>query len=120
MKINIRKFFYFTSIVLILLAGGLAGYGVHELIEYAEDYEINTGWLGESAYILNIPKDSPLLHKGVIGSVFAVMFGYTIKAEWARVIVYFAYLAIMLSLVIWVYTGKGKNLTSRRGGASLK
>jgi len=119
-KINVRKFFYFTSILLILLAGGLAGYGVHELIEYAEDNEINLGWLGEPAYILNIPENSPIHHKGVIGSVFAVMFGYTVKAEWARVIVHFAYLAITLPLVMWVYSGKGKNLTGTRGGDDLK
>ncbi len=29
MKINMRRFFYFTSILLVLLAGGLTGYGVH-------------------------------------------------------------------------------------------
>ncbi|UCH70217.1 MAG: FTR1 family protein [Candidatus Bathyarchaeota archaeon] len=112
MKINIRKFFYFTSLLLILLAGGLVGYGVHELAEYAEQTEINLGWLGEPAYVLNIPEDNPLHHKGVIGSIFAVMFGYTVKAEWARVIVHFAYLAITLPLVILAYTGKDKNLTS--------
>ncbi len=112
MKINIRKFFYFTSILLILLAGSLAGYGVHELVEYAEKTEINLGWLGEPAYVLNVPEDSPLHHKGVIGSVFAVMFGYTVRAEWARVVVHFAYLAIALPLVMLAYTGKGKNLAS--------
>ncbi len=112
MKINIRKFFYFTSLLLILLAGGLVGYGVHELAEYAEQTEINLGWLGEPAYVLNIPEDNPLHHKGAIGSIFAVMFGYTVKAEWARVIVHFAYLAITLPLVILAYTGKDKNLTS--------
>jgi high-affinity iron transporter len=112
MKINIRKFFYFTSLLLILLAGGLVGYGVHELAEYAEQTEINLGWLGEPAYVLNIPEDNPLHHKGVIGSIFAVMFGYTVKAEWARVIVHFAYLAITLPLVILAYTGKDRKLTS--------
>jgi high-affinity iron transporter len=103
MKINIRKFFYFTSILLVLLAGGLASYGVHELIEYSEETGTELGWLGEPAYVLNIPKDSPLHHKGVIGSVLAVMFGYTVKAEWARVMVHFAYLAITLPLVVSVY-----------------
>jgi len=103
MKINIRKFFYFTSILLVLLAGGLAGYGVHELAEYSEDVGIELGWLGEHAYVLDIPKDNPLHHKGAIGSILAVMFGYTVNAEWARVIVHLAYLAIALPLVIWVY-----------------
>lgn len=103
MKINIRKFFYFTSILLVLLAGGLAGYGVHELAEYSEAVEIELGWLGESAYVLDIPEDSVFHHKGVVGSIFAVMFGYTTNAEWARIIVHLAYLAIALPLTIWVY-----------------
>jgi len=103
MKINIRKFFYFTSILLVLLAGGLAGYGVHELVEYAEDTGIELGWPSEYSYDLEIPSESPFHHKGIIGSVFAVMFGYTVKAEWIRVVVHIAYLTISLPLVVWVY-----------------
>lgn len=103
MKINIRKFFFFTSILLVLLAGGLAGYGVHELAEYSEDSMIELGWLGEYAYNLDIPSESPFHHKGIIGLVFAVMFGYTVKAEWIRVTVHLAYLTIALPLVVWVY-----------------
>ncbi len=103
MKINLRRFFYFTSILLILLAGGLAGYGTHELIEYFEKNGVEVGWLGEYAYALNVPRDSPLHHKGVIGSVAAVMFGYTVNAEWARVIVHIAYLAISFPLIVWIY-----------------
>lgn len=110
MKINIRRFFYFTSILLVLLAGGLAGYGVHELVGYSKDTGIELGWLGEYAFNLGIPSESLFHHKGIIGSVFAVMFGYTVKAEWIRVVVHLAYLAIVLPLVVWVYkkedTGK--------------
>ncbi len=103
MKINIRRFFYFTSILLVLLAGGLAGYGIHELTEYSKDVGIELGWLGEPAYALDIPENTLFHHKGAVGAIFAVMFGYTVKAEWARVIVHIAYLAIALPLVIWVY-----------------
>lgn len=103
MKINISRFFYFTSILLVLLAGGLAGYGVHELIEYSNYTGMELGWLTEYAYVLNIPSGSPWHHKGIIGSILAVMFGYTVKAEWARVIAHLAYLAIALPLVINVY-----------------
>ncbi|MFB0523565.1 MAG: FTR1 family protein [Candidatus Bathyarchaeia archaeon] len=103
MKINIRKFFYFTSILLVLLAGGLAGYGVHELIEYTKETGGEIGWLGNYAYVLDIPSESPFHHKGVIGSIFAVMFGYTVKAEWARVIVHLFFLTISLPLVVFVY-----------------
>jgi len=104
MKINIRQFFYFTSILLVLLAGGLAGYGVHELVEYTG--AAPWGWLSQSAYNLTIPSDSPLHHKGAVGSIFAVIFGYTVKAEWVRVIVHLSYLAVALPLVIWVYKKK--------------
>ncbi|MCW3980078.1 MAG: FTR1 family protein [Candidatus Bathyarchaeota archaeon] len=104
MKINMHKFFYFTSILLVLLAGGLAGYGVHELVEYTGS--ASWGWLGLPAYNLAIPSDSAFHHKGVVGSVFAVMFGYTVKAEWVRVIVHFAYLAVAIPLVVWVYRKK--------------
>jgi high-affinity iron transporter len=100
-KINVRQFFYFTSILLVLLAGGLAGYGVHELIEYTGSSA--WGLLGQNAYALRISQDSPLHHKGIIGSVFAVMFGYTVRAEWARLIVHFAYLAVAIPLVVTVY-----------------
>ncbi|MFQ6074089.1 MAG: FTR1 family protein, partial [Candidatus Bathyarchaeia archaeon] len=87
----------------ILLAGGLAGYGVHELMEYYEKTGVEAGWLGEHAYILDVPEENPLHHKGIIGSIPAVMFGYTTNAEWARVIVHLSYLAIALPLVIWIY-----------------
>jgi high-affinity iron transporter len=97
-KINIHKFFYFTSVLLILLAGGLAGYGVHELLEYYEEIGVNIGWLGKTAYNLNISKENPLHHNNVIGSILAVMFGYTVKAEWARVIAHLLYLAIAFAI----------------------
>ncbi len=105
-KIDIRKFFYFTSIMLVLLAGGLAGYGIHEIIEYSGSE--SWGILGQSAYNLNLPSDNIFHHKGIIGSIFAVMFGYTANAEWARVIVHLSYLGTVLPVVIWLYQRKMK------------
>jgi len=104
MKINLRRFFYFTSILLVLLAGGLAGYGMHELMEYTGSNA--WGWAGEYAYNLNIPRDSPIHDKGVIGSILAVMVGYSVSAEWARLIVHLSYLAIAMPLVLWIYRKK--------------
>jgi high-affinity iron transporter len=103
MNINLRRFFYFTSILLILLAGGLTGYGVHELLEYAELVKVDMGWLGSAAYSLNIPVESIWHHKGIVGSIFNVMLGYTVKAEWGRVIVHVLYLAIALPLTLKAY-----------------
>jgi high-affinity iron transporter len=101
MKINLRKFFYFTSVLLVFLAAGLIGYGVHELIEFGGG--ANLGWFGTYAYNLNISSEHILSHKGAIGSIFAVMFGYTTKAEWGRIIFHLAYLSIFLPLVLWFY-----------------
>lgn len=113
MRINLSKFFYYSSLLLILLAGGLFGYGVHELIEYWQLGGAQLGWLGDYAYALNIPKDSIFHHKGAVGSIFAVMLGYTVKAEWARVIVHIAYLAVALPLVIRVYRKGGGQTVSK-------
>jgi len=104
MKISLRRFFYFTSILLVLLAAGLIGYGIHELIEYTGPAA--WGWLGQSAYNLNIPETSLMHHKGAVGAIFAVMFGYTVRAEWARVIIHISYLVAVLPLVIWMYRTK--------------
>jgi high-affinity iron transporter len=106
MKINLRKFFFISSVLLILIAGGLAGYGTHELLEYLEHAGLELGWLAEPAYDLGIPEGSPLHHKGFIGSVLAVMLGYAVKAEWARVIFHTLYLSVALPTVIRVYKQK--------------
>jgi high-affinity iron transporter len=103
MKINLQRFFYFTSLLLVLLAGGLAGYGTHELIEYYEQIGFNIGWLAEPAYVLDIPVENILHHKNVVGSIFAVIFGYSVKPEWARVIIHLCYLAVALPSTIWIY-----------------
>ena len=106
MSFNLRRFFYYSSILLILIAGGLAGYGVHELLEYAEEKNVELGWLASPAYDLGISENSPFHHKGIIGSVFAVLFGYTVKAEWLRLIVHGAYLAVAIPVIVRVYAGK--------------
>ncbi len=106
MRFPLRSFFYYSSMMLVLIAGGLAGYGTHELIEYAEEQGYELGWLGEPAYTLNIPPDSPLHQKGVVGSVLAVLFGYTVKAEWLRVLVHASYLAIALPAVHLAYASR--------------
>lgn len=102
-RLDLRRFFSATSIMLILLAGGLAGYGVHELIEYWESVGHDPGWLGSYAFNLGISEDNPFHHKGGIGSVFAVLFGYSVKMEWARIIVHGVYLATVLPMTLRIY-----------------
>lgn len=102
-KINLHRFFCLTSIMLILLAGGLAGSGTHELLEYVQKAGLNTGWLAQPAYSLGITEGSQFHHEGIIGSILAVLFGYTVSAEWARLVVHVAYLAVALPMVVHVY-----------------
>jgi high-affinity iron transporter len=64
---------------------------------------IDLGLLGEFAYRLPISADSIFHHKGLVGSVFAVMFGYAVSAEWVRVVVHLGYLAIVLPTVLRIY-----------------
>jgi high-affinity iron transporter len=108
-KRDIRRFFYYSSILLILIAASLAGYGAHELIEYAEELEIEPGWLGKPAYDLGIEEGSLLHPNGIIGSIFAV-FGYTEKAKWARLLIYLGYLSIALPIVLKVYARGDKRI----------
>ena len=102
-RLDLRRFFFFTSILLILLAGGLFGYAIHELLEFAAIQGTATGWWGQAAYTLPIATDSLFHHKGAIGSVFAVLFGYTVQPEWARLIAHITYLVTILPLVIFIY-----------------
>ncbi len=108
-KFDIKKLFYFTSILLILVAAGLAGYAVHELLEYLQLLGIDTGWFGSIAFDLQLDKGSLLHHKGAIGSIFAVMFGYSSKMEWGRIFIHALYLIIFLPLTILVYKKPVKN-----------
>jgi high-affinity iron transporter len=113
-KISIHKFFYFTSVLLVLLAAGLIGYGVHEAIEYnTKTGGADLGWFDDPAYNLGINENNPFHHRGATGSVFAVMFGYSANPEWGRVVFHLAYLAVVLPLVIRVYSPKFSGFESR-------
>jgi len=103
LKIDLGKFFYLSSVLLILLAAGLLGYGVHEILSYQNAIGADTGWLGVYAFDLGIEKGSLFHHKGAVGSIFAVMFGYSVKMEWGRIIAHSTYLIIFLPLTIIAY-----------------
>ncbi len=82
--------------LLIIFAAGLAGYGVHELLEAGEVLGVQFGVLGQQAFNINPPLNPdgsyPLLHeKGGVGSIFAALLGYDGNPEWLRVIVYVGY-----------------------------
>ena len=107
-SLNIRKFFFYSSILLIIFAAGLLGYGVHEFLEAAEETGAETGLWGQHAYDINPAANSdrtyPLLHeKGALGSIFKGLVGYDGNPEWLRVIVYIAYWLAVGIYVIAAY-----------------
>ena len=104
-RLDINRFFQFTSTVSILFAAGLAGYGVHELIEAGESLGMEVGILARPAFDINPPLNVdgtyPLLHeKGAVGSVLAGLVGYDGNPEWMRVIVYVGYWLVLGTYVL--------------------
>jgi len=92
-KINIKKFFSISGVLLILIAAGLVAHGVHELQEanlipylVKEVWDINPALSIEGSY--------PLLHeKGAIGSFFKGLFGYNGNPSLLETLFYASYLA---------------------------
>ncbi len=98
-KINIKKFFNITSILLILFAAGLVAHGVHELQEATIIPTVS-----EHIWDINPPVNTdgsyPILHeKGYIGSILKSLFGYNGNPSLIEVLSYLIY--IFLVIVLW-------------------
>jgi high-affinity iron transporter len=107
-QLDIKKFFGYTSILLIVFSAGLAGYGVHELIEAGENMGYDFGVMGQKPYDINPPLNPdgtyPILHeKGGVGSILKALVGYDGNPEWLRIIVYLGYWAIIGTYVFRAY-----------------
>ncbi len=103
MKLKMRSFFYVTSILLVLIAGGILGYGIHELLEYGEEAGWPLGIWAEPVYKLPFDEGHPLHDKGIIGSILSVFFGYAVEMELLRLLLQATYVIIALPLVLYVY-----------------
>jgi high-affinity iron transporter len=107
-QLDIKKFFGYTSILLIVFSAGLAGYGVHELIEAGENLGYEFGVMGQKPYDINPPVNPdgtyPILHeKGGVGSILKALVGYDGNPEWLRIIVYLGYWAVIGTYVFRAY-----------------
>ena len=99
-NLDLKKFFRYTSVLLVIFAAGLAGYGIHELLEAGENMGYDFGFLAAKAYDINPPVNLdgsyPLLHeKGIVGSILKALVGYDGNPEWLRVAVYLGYWAVV-------------------------
>ncbi len=102
-RLDLRRFFYLTSLLLIAIAGGVLGRGVHELVEYGEEAGWRLGILAEPVYRLPLEEGSVLHHEGLVGGVLAVLFGYSTEMELIRFVVQLGYLAVGLGMVARAY-----------------
>lgn len=107
-NLEIGQFFKVTSILLLVFGAGLAGYGVHELIEAGEGSGMDFGVLGDKPFDINpaVNPDGtyPFLHeKGVVGSILKALVGYDGNPEWLRIIVYLGYWLIIGSYLFTQY-----------------
>jgi len=110
-RLDIKRFFQVTSVILIIFAAGLTGYGVHELIEAGENFGVELGILGQHAFDINPPTNPdgsyPIMHeKGAVGSILAALLGYDGNPEWLRVIVYLGYWLVLGTYIFLTYRKK--------------
>jgi high-affinity iron transporter len=102
-RLNIRRFFKYSSVLLLIFAAGLVAYGVHELNE--------TGMIPpviEHLWDINPPQNSdgsyPLLHEnGAIGSLLKSLLGYNGNPSLSEVLAYLAYWLAVGAYLLRVY-----------------
>lgn len=99
MKINIKKFFNITSVLLILFAAGLVAHGIHDLQE-AKIIPTAIEHVWNINPPVNLDGSYPILHEnGSIGSILNGLFGYNGSPSLIEVLSYFIYLVFVL--VLW-------------------
>lgn len=93
-KINIKKFFNVTSVILIFFAAGLTAHGVHEFQE-AKLLPVYIDHVWDINPPLNPDGSYTALHeKGTVGSIAKGLFGYNGNPSLIEVLCYFTYLII--------------------------
>jgi high-affinity iron transporter len=91
-KINLSKFFTVTGVGLIVVAAGIAGYGVHDLQE--ANY---VPGLGHLAWDISSFYDESSWYGALLGGVFNVKAQTTVL----QAIVFFAYLVVVTTFFLW-------------------
>tara|TARA_Y100000310_G_scaffold217822_1_gene218914 strand:+ start:8492 stop:9340 length:849 start_codon:yes stop_codon:yes gene_type:complete len=94
-KVNLKKFFNISSIILILFAAGLVAHGIHEFQEAAViPYVVKEVWDLNPA--VAVGEVYPLFHeKGLIGSFLKGLFGYNGNPSLLEVLFYAGYLTVI-------------------------
>lgn len=85
-RLDLRRFFQVTGILLILFAAGLVAHGVHEFNE--------VGWIPaivEHVWDVNVILDE----NSLVGQLLRTLFGYNGNPSLTEMIAYFAYLVVV-------------------------
>lgn len=94
----LRQFFLVSGILLTLIAGGLAGYATHEVVEYSEEAGFSLGPLAAEVYSVDLPEDHPLSEEAPLGVVLQVLFGIRLEAEVVSLLAQ----ALVLAVGFWL------------------
>ncbi len=108
-RMNLHRFFKYTSVVLLVFAAGLVGFAAHELSETAENLGFNLGVMRQQAFNVNLAPSSIFHEEGALGSLLSALFGYTLSPEWIRLGVYLAYWLVIGGYLILAY----RNISTR-------
>jgi high-affinity iron transporter len=85
-RLDLRRFFQVTGILLILFAAGLVAHGVHEFNE--------VGWI--PAVIEHVWDVNPILDEtSLLGQLLRTLFGYNGNPSLTEIIAYFVYLIVV-------------------------
>lgn len=90
-RIDLRRFFLVTSVLLIFVAAGLCAYAVRELTE--------AGWLPLTPVAFDL--SGVLSERGLVGSVLAGVFAYRAAPTVLEVVAWLAYLVPVLVIFLW-------------------
>ncbi len=99
LRINLKRFFSFTSVLLILFAAGLVAQGIHELQE-AKIIPTVIEHIWDINPLVHTDNSYPLLHeKGYVGSILKGLFGYNGNPALIEVLSYITYGTIVF--ILW-------------------
>jgi len=89
-RLDLRRFFQVTGLLLILFAAGLIAHGVHEFNE--------VGWIPPLVeHVWNL--DTVISETSLLGQLLKTLFGYSSSPSLTEMIAYFTYLAVVT--VLW-------------------
>ena len=111
-RMNLRRFFQVTGVLLILFAAGLVGKAFHE---FREALDLHSGGLIDPAWTV----ESGLWAKGTFYDFMKGFFGWHKETEWIRLIAYFAYLVPVMWLFLKKPSTKAAEQSSPRESVSV-